>query len=167
MEKEQERSLEGRPQEVKASFSGRRSLAMVKSLKNAMVATAVQPIVSLKSIRVNRESGSKLLAFAIKVAALEIIRRRTQIRCPPIWAFIQSLPLLRIPPFSWLQHWGPLNYLLIGSQVNFSTHILPFHKQSICYSPKYAMPMNYLILAVMNSAKTQGKLSMFSCLIVV
>lgn len=123
MEKEQERSLEGMPQEVKASFSGRRSLAMVKSLKNAMVATAVQPIVSLKSIRVNRESGSKLLAFGIKVAALEIIRRHTQIRCPPIWAFIQSLPLLQIPPFSWLQHWGPLNYLLIGSQA-FSKPIM-------------------------------------------
>lgn len=123
MGEEQDTSLEGMPQEIKGSFSGKRSLSMMKSLRNAMVKTAVQPIVSIKSIRVNRESSGKLLAFAIKVAALEIIRRHTHTRCPPIWTCIQSLPLLQVPPFSWLQCWGPFNYLLSGSQA-FSKPIL-------------------------------------------
>eukprot|EP00250_Pteridium_aquilinum_P013729 c21536_g1_i1 orf=76-1539(-) len=123
MEEEQERPVEAAPQEGKVSLSKRRSLAMVTSFRNAVVTTAVQPIVSLKSVRVNKELGGKLLAFAVKVAALEIIRRYTHIRCPPIWACIQSLPLLELPPFSWLRRWGPLNYLLIGSQ-GFSKPIM-------------------------------------------
>ncbi|KAI5084086.1 hypothetical protein GOP47_0000255 [Adiantum capillus-veneris] len=119
MEKDQERP----PDAAKGSFSERRSLAMARSFKNAVVQSAIEPIVSLKSVRVNRESGGKLLAFAIKMVALEIVRRHTHIRFPLVWGCIQSLPLLQLPLFSWLHHWGPLNYLLIGSQA-FSRPIM-------------------------------------------
>ncbi|MCO5598281.1 hypothetical protein L7F22_052373 [Adiantum nelumboides] len=123
MEKGLERRPDATHEPVKASFSERGSLSMARSLKNAVVQSAIQPIISLKTVRVNRESGGKLLAFVIKVVALEIVRRHTHTRFPLVWGCIQSLPLLQLPPFSWLQQWVPLNNLLIGSQA-FSRPIM-------------------------------------------
>ena len=99
-----------------------------RSIGNALVNSAFQPILSLRRTKINRDSGRQLLSFAIRVGALEIIRRHTQTSCPSLWSVIQSLPLLQLPPFSWLHQWIPFSYILMGSQVHpsFSISIVLF-----------------------------------------
>ena len=99
-----------------------------RSIGNALVNSAFQPILSLRRTKINSDSGRQLLSFAIKVGALEIIRRHTQTSCPSLWSVIQSLPLLQLPPFSWLHQWIPFSYILMGSQVHPSSpiSIVPF-----------------------------------------
>lgn len=87
------------------------------SFRNTLVKSAVEPIVSLKKVRVSKESTGKLLVFALKVAALAAVRRSSLARCPQVWWGIQGLSLLQVPPLLWLQHWAPLRYIVCGSQV--------------------------------------------------
>ncbi|XP_002985514.2 uncharacterized protein LOC9653159 [Selaginella moellendorffii] len=84
------------------------------SLPRAAVARAA---ISLKRVRVNRDSTAQLAVFMLKVGALEALRRGLQHRCPPLWWIIQAIPLFRAPPFAWLQRWYPFRCLIQGTQI--------------------------------------------------
>jgi hypothetical protein len=119
--KEEEGSKEKEKEGSKAASAGLRAMG------TAVVRSAFQPILSLGKSRMNRDSGMHLLGFALKVGALEIVRRHAQARCPPLWSAIQSLPLLHLPPFSWLHQWiPPFGYLLLGSQVSSAPSLISF-----------------------------------------
>ncbi|KAJ7518444.1 hypothetical protein O6H91_21G069200 [Diphasiastrum complanatum] len=74
-------------------------------------------------VRPTKDSAASILVFLLKVAALEVLRRGTKIKCPQLWWGLQGLPLLQAPGLSWLQKWAPLRFMINGTQV-FSKPIL-------------------------------------------
>ncbi|GMH13350.1 hypothetical protein Nepgr_015191 [Nepenthes gracilis] len=53
----------------------------------------------------------KIGQFLLKVAALEIIRRFSEVHCPLVWHGLQALQILCYPPFNWIQKWAPFKKL--------------------------------------------------------
>lgn len=109
-------------QDAPSSCSPVRKFSLV-SFGNTLAKSAVEPILSLKDLRITRQSGNKLLVFLLKVGALELIRRGSMAHCPQLWWGIQGLSLLQVPPFVFLQQWAPFRYLVHGAQV-FSRPII-------------------------------------------
>ncbi|CAO1941434.1 unnamed protein product [Urochloa humidicola] len=54
--------------------------------------------------------------YVVVVVVLEAVRRVSKARCPFIWNSIQALQVLVYPPFSWIQRWAPLKFLVQGIQ---------------------------------------------------
>eukprot|EP01018_Ginkgo_biloba_P034013 Gb_41254 [translate_table: standard] len=95
----------------------------VASLPKVLLRNTVAPLVSLKQVKLTKESTGQLFFFLMKVAALEVVRRVSEARCPVLWKGIQGIGLLKYPPFSWLQRWTPFRHLVKGTQ-EFSRPVL-------------------------------------------
>ncbi|XP_045831656.1 uncharacterized protein LOC123923047 isoform X2 [Trifolium pratense] len=55
--------------------------------------------------------------FLLKVAALETVRRFSKSRCPCVWRGLQSLRILVLPQFKWIQRWAAFRGLVKRLQV--------------------------------------------------
>jgi len=63
------------------------------------------------------DSLGHVASFLLKVVVLEAVRRVSKARCPFIWNSVQALQILVYPPFSWIQRWAPLKFIVQGIQV--------------------------------------------------
>ncbi|AQK61902.1 SEC14 cytosolic factor family protein / phosphoglyceride transfer family protein [Zea mays] len=73
-------------------------------------------IVPSKQLILGGDSIGHLASILIKVVALEAVRRVSKARYPFIWNSVQALQILVYPPFSWIQRWAPLKFLVQGIQ---------------------------------------------------
>jgi len=89
---------------------------LAASFPKALLQKAVVPFVSLKQVKVTRETTGKFVFFLLKVAALEVVRRISEAKFPVLWKGIQGIGLLKCPPFSWLQRWTPFRFLATSTQ---------------------------------------------------
>lgn len=96
---------------------------LVASFPKSLLQNAVVPFVSLKQLKVTRETTGQLVFFLLKVAALEVVRRISEAKFPVLWKGIQGIGLLKCPPFSWLQRWTPFRHLAKSTQ-EFSRPVL-------------------------------------------
>lgn len=96
---------------------------LVASFPKVLLHNAVAPFVSLKRVKVTRETTGQFVFFLLKVAALEVVRRISEAKFPVLWRGIQGIELLKCPPFSWLQRWTPFR-LLAKSTEEFSRPVL-------------------------------------------
>lgn len=88
---------------------------MVASPAKAISPKTIKQIVP-KQLILSRESTGHVASFLVKVLALEVVRRISKARCPFIWNSIQALQVLSYPPFSWIQRWAPLKFVVQGIQ---------------------------------------------------
>jgi hypothetical protein len=90
---------------------------LVASPAKAISPKCVNRIVPSKQLILGGGSIGHVASFLIKVVALEAVRRVSKTRCPFIWNSVQALQILVYPPFSWIQRWAPLGFLVQGIQV--------------------------------------------------
>lgn len=90
---------------------------LVASPAKAISPKCVNRIVPSKQLILGGGSIGHVASFLIKVVALEAVRRVSKTRCPFIWNSVQALQILVYPPFSWIQRWAPLRFLVQGIQV--------------------------------------------------
>ncbi|XP_062214144.1 uncharacterized protein LOC133915133 [Phragmites australis] len=89
---------------------------LVASPAKAISPKCVKHIVPSKQLILNGDTISHVASFLVKVVALEAVRRVSKARCPFIWNYIQALQILVYPPFSWIQRWAPLKFVVQGIQ---------------------------------------------------
>jgi hypothetical protein len=77
----------------------------------------VKNIVLSKQMILSGDSVGHVASFFVKVVALEAVRRVSKAKCPFIWNSVQALQILVYPPFSWIQRWAPLKFVVQGIQV--------------------------------------------------
>ncbi|XP_068642127.1 phosphatidylinositol/phosphatidylcholine transfer protein SFH8 [Aristolochia californica] len=65
-----------------------------------------------KNLGLGGGSAEQIVVFLAKVAALEMVRRLSQRKCPFIWKSLQALQILLYPPFKCVQKWAPFNFLV-------------------------------------------------------
>lgn len=108
---------------VKGKNWASRRRFLVASFPKALLQNAVVPFVSLKQVKVTKETTGQFVFFLLKVAALEVVRRISEAKFPVLWKGIQGIGLLKCPPFSWLQRWTPFRHLAKSTQ-EFSRPVL-------------------------------------------
>lgn len=108
---------------VKGKNLASRKPFLVASIPKALLQNAVAPFISLKQVKVTRQTTGQFVFFLLKVAALDVVRRISEAKFPVLWRGIQGLGLLKCPPFSWLQRWTPFR-LLAKSTQEFSRPVL-------------------------------------------
>ncbi|KAJ1292958.1 hypothetical protein BS78_01G030900 [Paspalum vaginatum] len=96
---------------------------LVASPAKAISPKCVNRILPSKQLVFGGDSIGHVASFLIKVVALEAVRRVSRSRCPFIWNSVQALQILVYPPFSWIQRWAPLKFLVQGIQ-KLSTPLL-------------------------------------------
>ncbi|WVZ61074.1 hypothetical protein U9M48_011001 [Paspalum notatum var. saurae] len=89
---------------------------LVASPAKAISPKCVNRILPSKQLVFGGDSVGQVASFLIKVVALEAVRRVSKARCPFIWNSVQALQILVYPPFSWIQRWAPLKFLVQGIQ---------------------------------------------------
>ncbi|KAL6893800.1 hypothetical protein ACP4OV_007898 [Aristida adscensionis] len=90
--------------------------ALVASPAKAISPKCVKNIVPSKQLILSGESVGHVASFLVKVIVLEAVRRVSKARCPFIWNSVQALQILVYPPFSWIQRWAPLKFVVQGIQ---------------------------------------------------
>ncbi|KAF8094924.1 hypothetical protein N665_0348s0007 [Sinapis alba] len=55
--------------------------------------------------------------FLLKVAVLEVVRRASKAKCPPLWNTLQALQCFCYPPLKWFQRWAPFRDLIKAMQM--------------------------------------------------
>ncbi|PAN44275.1 hypothetical protein PAHAL_9G031100 [Panicum hallii] len=73
-------------------------------------------IVPSRQLILGGDSLGHVASFLLKVVVLEAVRRVSKARCPFIWNSVQALQILVYPPFSWIQRWAPLKFIVQGIQ---------------------------------------------------
>ncbi|CAA6654942.1 unnamed protein product [Spirodela intermedia] len=81
------------------------SLASNKMKNCSLVASSSRPI-SEKMVK--RGPTGRVLMFLLKVAALEVVRRVSEVKCPLVWRVLQGFQFLGYVPLKWLQRWSPI-----------------------------------------------------------
>ncbi|OEL37808.1 hypothetical protein BAE44_0001174 [Dichanthelium oligosanthes] len=89
---------------------------LVASPAKAISPKCVNRIVPSRQLILGGDSIGHVASFLLKVVALEAVRRVSKARCPFIWNSVQALQILVYPPFSWIQRWAPLKFLVQGIQ---------------------------------------------------
>ncbi|CAL4936770.1 unnamed protein product [Urochloa decumbens] len=89
---------------------------LVASPAKAISPKRVDRIVPSRQLILGGDSLGHVASFLLKVVVLEAVRRVSKARCPFIWNSIQALQVLVYPPFSWIQRWAPLKFLVQGIQ---------------------------------------------------
>ncbi|XP_062212856.1 uncharacterized protein LOC133913660 [Phragmites australis] len=89
---------------------------LVASPAKAISPKWVKHIVPPKHLILSGDSIGHMASFLVKVVALEVVRRVSKARCPIIWNSVQALQILVYPPFSWIQRWTPLKFVVQGIQ---------------------------------------------------
>ncbi|CAN6291317.1 unnamed protein product [Urochloa humidicola] len=89
---------------------------LVASPAKAISPKCVNRIVPSRQLILGGDSLGHVASFLLKVVVLEAVRRVSKARCPFIWNSIQALQVLVYPPFSWIQRWAPLKFLVQGIQ---------------------------------------------------
>ncbi|TVU44384.1 hypothetical protein EJB05_03821 [Eragrostis curvula] len=89
---------------------------LVASPSKAISPKCVKTIVPSKQLILSGDSLGHVASFLVKVIALDIVRRVSKARCPFIWNSVQALQILVYPPFSWIQRWAPLKFVVQGIQ---------------------------------------------------
>ncbi|CAL4928099.1 unnamed protein product [Urochloa decumbens] len=89
---------------------------LVASPAKAISPKRVNRIVPSRQLILGGDSLGHVASFLLKVVVLEAVRRVSKARCPFIWNSIQALQVLVYPPFSWIQRWAPLKFLVQGIQ---------------------------------------------------
>lgn len=72
--------------------------------------------VSLMKLGVGHPMVGDVGVFLLTTAALEIVRRFSNAKCPFVWRGLQALQILCYPPFSWIQRWTPFKGLVKNMQ---------------------------------------------------
>ncbi|BFI04561.1 hypothetical protein MPTK1_1g14630 [Marchantia polymorpha subsp. ruderalis] len=85
-------------------------------LPKSLLRKSIAPILSMKRVRLTKDSTGHFFVFLLKLAALEAVRRGTIAKCPQIWWGLQGISLFQAPPFSWFQRWGPIRQLVQGTE---------------------------------------------------
>ncbi|KAK3148921.1 hypothetical protein QOZ80_3AG0210470 [Eleusine coracana subsp. coracana] len=89
---------------------------LVASPAKVISPKCVKNIVPSKQLILSGDSIGHVASFFIKVIALEAVRRVSKAKCPFIWNSVQALQILVYPPFSWIQRWAPLKFVVQGIQ---------------------------------------------------
>ncbi|KAG0465177.1 hypothetical protein HPP92_019341 [Vanilla planifolia] len=71
-------------------------------------------------VKKKKEEIFERILHIIKVAALETVRRFSEVRCPSLWKVVQAFQIFCYPPFKWLQRWGPLRIIVRGAQITIT-----------------------------------------------
>ncbi|PKA48550.1 hypothetical protein AXF42_Ash017449 [Apostasia shenzhenica] len=93
-----------------------RNRSLASSPEEAIPLRPSKLLVSSKTLRLIPNHSAEIFSLAIKVAALETLRRFSKARCPILWRVVRSFQVLSYPPFKWMQRWGPLRILVNGAQ---------------------------------------------------
>ncbi|KAG0465173.1 hypothetical protein HPP92_019337 [Vanilla planifolia] len=91
-------------------------ISLVASAKEGTSQKTFQHLLPLKTLKLAPIHSRELFSFIIKVAALETVRRFSEVRCPSLWKVVQAFQIFCYPPFKWLQRWGPLRIIVRGAQ---------------------------------------------------
>lgn len=75
--------------------------------------------VSLMKLGVRNPLVGDIGVFLLTTAALEVVRRISNAKCPFVWQGLQALQILCYPPFSWIQRWTPFKGLVTNMQVGY------------------------------------------------
>jgi len=95
-----------------------------RKYQGTLVASPAKPIspkcmnriVPSRQLILGGDSLGHVASFLLKVVVLEAVRRVSKARCPFIWNSVQALQILVYPPFSWIQRWAPLKFIVQGIQ---------------------------------------------------
>jgi len=96
-----------------------------RKYQGTLVASPAKPIspkcmnriVPSRQLILGGDSLGHVASFLLKVVVLEAVRRVSKARCPFIWNSVQALQILVYPPFSWIQRWAPLKFIVQRIQV--------------------------------------------------
>ncbi|XP_015935681.1 uncharacterized protein LOC107461651 [Arachis duranensis] len=91
--------------------------SLILSRPKSVVLRYHQHLVSLIDGDFGTSAVGRITIFALKVAALEIVRRFSKSKCPFVWKGLQALQILCYPPFQWIQRWAPFKGLVESMQV--------------------------------------------------
>ncbi|CAA7389657.1 unnamed protein product [Spirodela intermedia] len=92
------------------------SLASNKMKNCSLVASSSRPIsekmvkrmIPMKHLGLEGGPTGRVLMFLLKVAALEVVRRVSEVKCPLVWRVLQGFQFLGYVPLKWLQRWSPI-----------------------------------------------------------
>jgi hypothetical protein len=90
---------------------------LVASPAKTISPKCVKNIMPSKQLVISGDSIGHVASFLVKVVALEAVRRVSKAKCPFVWNSVQALQILVYPPFSWIQRWAPLKFVVQGIQV--------------------------------------------------
>ncbi|MED6120850.1 hypothetical protein PIB30_024875 [Stylosanthes scabra] len=91
--------------------------SLILSCPKSFVLRYHHRVVSLVEGDFGTSAVGRITFFALKVAALEIVRRFSKSKCPFVWKGLQALQILCYPPFQWIQKWTPFKGLVESMQV--------------------------------------------------
>lgn len=80
---------------------------LVASASKGMLQGTFKCVTAVKRHIQGNPTTCEIVAFLLKTAALEVVRRFSRARCTFIWHALQALQIFSYPPFSWLGRWGP------------------------------------------------------------
>lgn len=75
--------------------------------------------VSLMKLGVGHPLVGDIGVFLLTTAALEIVRRFSNAKCPFVWKGLQALQIMCYLPCSWIERWTPFKVLVENMQVGF------------------------------------------------
>lgn len=111
------------------------SLTNNKMKNCSLVAASSRPIsekmvkrmIPMKHLGLEEGPTSRVLMFLLKVAALEVVRRVSEVKCPLVWKVLQGFQFLGYLPLKWLQRWSPIRNMARLMQVSlicyFNSHV--------------------------------------------
>ena len=101
------------------------SLPNKKTKTWSLVASSSKPIeekmikrmIPVKYLGLEEGHFSRIVLFLLKVAALEFVRRVSEVKCSFIWKVLEGLQVLGYLPHKWLRRLAPLSTLARFMQV--------------------------------------------------